>query len=75
MWARSSGGKSGIKGKVAPDDLDRVLEGERVRITRGLSAGLDHQVPNGKVGQEKAIDLLQDQGASGASAAGRASSP
>jgi hypothetical protein len=38
-----------------------VLEGEHVRITRGLLAGLIHQLPNGKVGQEKAIDLLHDQ--------------
>src|SRR3954462_10716100 len=51
--ARSSGGKSGIKGKVSPDDLDRVLEGEHARIRRGLPAGLIHQLPNGKVGQEK----------------------
>src|SRR3954453_1693880 len=52
--ARPSGGKSDVEGKIAPDNLDRVHEGQGVRITGRPAAGLDHQLANGEVGQEKA---------------------
>ena len=50
-----------VEGKIAADNLDRVHEGQGVRITSRPAAGLDHQLANGEVGQEKAVDLLPDQ--------------
>jgi hypothetical protein len=75
MRARPSGGKSDVEGKVAPDDFNGLDEGQGVGITARTLAGLDHQLADGEVGEQKTVDLLSDQGASAGSVVRLASSP
>jgi hypothetical protein len=75
MRARPSGGKSDVEGKIAPDDFNGLDEGQGVGITARAPAGIDHQLADGEVGEQKAIDFLADQGASAGSAVRRAARP
>ena len=76
MRARPSGGKRDAEGKITPNDLDRVHEGQRVGIAVRPAVALVHQMDEGEMGQQKAVELLPSPGgASAASRARRAASP
>ena len=46
---------------MTPDDPHRMDEGEGIRITAGLAAGLDHQPAQRQVDQQQSIEFLFGQ--------------
>ena len=50
-----------MAGNAALDHADRMQEGELVGILIGLESRFVHQVADGKVGHEQALELLFNQ--------------
>jgi hypothetical protein len=46
---------------MTPDDPHRMDEGQRIRITAGLAAGLDHQPAQRQMDEQQGIEFLFGQ--------------
>jgi len=58
---RSRGGKNWRVGQFTSDDVDRVSEGELIRVERIVLRGLEHQGADGVMGEHETEKLLADQ--------------
>ena len=47
-----------MKRQMPPDNPHRMEKGQRVGIAAGVLAGLMDQLPQGKVGEQQAVELL-----------------
>src|SRR5689334_25197954 len=66
-WFRAEGGKGRLGGDLAADDVQGAGEREPVGVEFGLVGGLGHELADGVVGEQEAVELLQDEvGAAGA---------
>jgi hypothetical protein len=60
-WFRRDGGKGRLGGDLAADDVEGPGEEEPVGVEFCLVGGLGHEFADGVVGDEQAVELLQDQ--------------
>src|SRR3712207_3779235 len=61
MRRRWRGGKRRVEGQVPADDAHGMQEGQPVRVAAGPATGLVHQLPQGEMDQQQAIEFLLDQ--------------
>src|SRR3954452_6206209 len=61
MRWRCRGGKTGVEGKMTPDDPHRVDERQRVRVAPALATGLHHQPTQRKVDEQQGVEFLLGQ--------------
>src|SRR3954463_10432589 len=53
--------KGGVEGKMTPDHPHGMDEGQRVRGTAALAAGLDHQPTQRQVDEQQGVEFLLGQ--------------
>ena len=55
------GGKGGLGGYLAADDVQGPGERELVGVEFGLAGGLGHELADRVVGEQERVELLQDE--------------